>query len=615
MRGMRNADCGMRESDRRNDWRVRLGALRDELCEEVARVADLRAVTSRRVDLEILLGDLDRQLLRATRAPVITLVGATGAGKSALLNALVGQAIAEEGIDRPTTWQPVIYAPRDADLAGLLEDVPDAEKAFSDDASRQVSGAKVVRYDPAGGPWTAEVVVDTPDVNSVAAEHRATVTALAERSDVLVVVLHRQSVVEASPVSFVDRFARRRALVFVLNRTDELTEATRAALLEQIRQLAASRWAAAEAPVVAVSARLAQLQPSADWIEFRQLLLRMVCDNALAGVRRHNALGTVERIAELFAAVHDETAADLEALPESVAEGLARLLQKTAAEVSSRLALRRVDLCRLLWSQAADRWDGPGGWALRTGGLSTLGMGAGALLARRNPVLAAGAAIGGIAAERVTEAAEHRHLTSVEGLLPSAGDFAAWYGEAISPARIAAARLAGEPEVLAVPAADTATMAAAATLEEAWDRLVNRDLPSLAERSILRFFRLALDLPVYALAGWIIYRVAAGFVAGQYVGVDFLLNAFLLAGAYLFAVRVCVRRALSFRASKLLREVTGRCRDELASRFDRMREAVAAKVEAEREGLRRLRNCPATWRVRLEGAAGDVERRTPARSA
>ena len=141
--------------------------------------------------------------MRVQQAAVITLVGATGAGKSTMLNALAGRPIAEEGVDRPTTRRPVIYAPRDADLRDLLEGVGEVD--------REPDGVAVVRYDAAPeGPWTAQILIDAPDLNSVAAEHRAVVTALAERSDVLLVVLHRQAVVEEASVSFIDAFARRR---------------------------------------------------------------------------------------------------------------------------------------------------------------------------------------------------------------------------------------------------------------------------------------------------------------------------------------------------------------------------------------------------------------------
>jgi GTPase Era involved in 16S rRNA processing len=170
---------------------------------------------------------------------VITLVGATGAGKSTLLNALAGRRIAQEGVDRPTTRQPVIYAPLDADVGELT-----GEAVRQPDGRDSEGVPDVVRYDAASGPWTAQVLIDAPDMNSIDEQHRAVVGALAERSDVLVIVLHHQSVLEEASVSFVDAFAGRRQLLFVLNRADELTGAARAALLAQIRQLAATRWRA-----------------------------------------------------------------------------------------------------------------------------------------------------------------------------------------------------------------------------------------------------------------------------------------------------------------------------------------------------------------------------------
>ncbi|MFM8410561.1 MAG: dynamin family protein, partial [Alphaproteobacteria bacterium] len=174
--------------------RASLERLRARLREQVDDVAVLRAVERRRPEIDRLLADLDRQVARVQRAAVITLVGATGAGKSTLLNALAGRRVAKEGVNRPTTREPVVYAPEDADLSELVDGVggsgPDAP------------GIAVVRYDAASGPWTAQVLVDAPDMNSVDERNRDTVTALAERSDVLVVVLHHQSVLEEASVSF-----------------------------------------------------------------------------------------------------------------------------------------------------------------------------------------------------------------------------------------------------------------------------------------------------------------------------------------------------------------------------------------------------------------------------
>src|SRR5262245_57207740 len=280
-----------------SELRSQLDRLRARLRDDLAVVARLRAVAQRRGELDRLLGDLDRQISRVQRAAVITLVGATGAGKSTLLNALAGRRIAQEGIDRPTTRRPVIYAPHDADVSELVG--PEIDRPEGRDSE---GGPLVVRYDAASGPWTAQVLIDAPDMNSIDEQHRATVTALAERSDVLVVVLHHQSVLELASVSFVDAFAGRRQLLFVLNRADELTPAARAALLAQVRDLAATRWHAAHAPVRAISARDAQSQPRAEgWAEFCQALHDLVRESAITGVRRLNALGTATRLGALFA--------------------------------------------------------------------------------------------------------------------------------------------------------------------------------------------------------------------------------------------------------------------------------------------------------------------------
>ena len=123
--------------------------------------------------------------------------------------------------------------------------------------------------------------------------------------------------------------------------------------------------------MLATSARAAQSLPRAEgWAELCQALQDLVRDSALTGVRRLNALGTAARLGMLFAAVRSEAADDLTALPSDAAGGLDALGTRCAAEITDRLALRRADVTALLWAEAAKRWDGPGGWALRTGGLT-----------------------------------------------------------------------------------------------------------------------------------------------------------------------------------------------------------------------------------------------------
>ncbi|MCA9002072.1 MAG: dynamin family protein, partial [Planctomycetes bacterium] len=97
--------------------RAFLGDLMEELRMDWEALRDLEAVAPSRARVESLLADLEAQRARVGRAAVLTLVGSTGSGKSTLLNALVGKSIAQPGANRPTTVQPVIYRPSDADVS------------------------------------------------------------------------------------------------------------------------------------------------------------------------------------------------------------------------------------------------------------------------------------------------------------------------------------------------------------------------------------------------------------------------------------------------------------------------------------------------------------------
>ena len=568
--------------------------LRDRMRGDVEQVVDLRVVGARRTEIDDLLADLDRQLERIDAAAVITLVGATGAGKSTLLNALVGRTIAAEGVDRPTTRRPTIYAPPDADLSGLLAAVAKAAPAAAGD-----SAPHVVRH-RSPGPWARHVLVDAPDLNSVDRSHRAVVTALVELSDVLVVVLHHQSVVEAAGVSFLDAFAERRRLVFVLNRSDELTPEARDTLIGQVKTLAAERLAAPDAPVVAVSARTATATPAApEWLAFRTILTRLTRKPAMLAARRLNALGSADRLARLFDTIRDAVAPDMAALPEDVANGLGTLARRTGDDIAARIDQRRHDLTTALCFEAARRWEGPGGWALRTGGAATLGLGAAGLMLRRHPLTAAGAALGTLAADRIDNLRRAARTADAGPLPPAPADLADWYADALAPARLRAARLAGTPDAFGLPSVAALRGRIADTVDHAWSRLVEIELPAAAAYGAVRVARWPLDGPVYAFAAWMLYRVGAAFVAGTYVGVDFLLNAALLLGAYLLAVRTAVRAGLDRRAQRLSGHVVGRVRTALEAEAERAHTATRGQLDGVRAALDRLCTLPDLWRHEL----------------
>ena len=188
-----------------------MGELLAELDADLARVAHLAPVAAVREQAARLRLDLVAQRERATAPVVVTLVGASGAGKSTLLNALAGRPIATEGVNRPTTVEPVIYAPSDAALDELVGSLPGP-------------APRIERYrGEEGGPWSEHVLIDAPDVNSIADAHREVVRTLAERSDALLVLVHPQSIAEEVSVRFVAEFAGRRRVLPELGRAAELS--------------------------------------------------------------------------------------------------------------------------------------------------------------------------------------------------------------------------------------------------------------------------------------------------------------------------------------------------------------------------------------------------------
>ncbi|MBA2489218.1 MAG: 50S ribosome-binding GTPase, partial [Chloroflexi bacterium] len=102
---------------------------------------------------------------------VLALVGGTGVGKSTLLNALAGEAVSQAGALRPTTDLPVAWIPSArAVQAGPLIDWLGGAR------SRVHSGARM----------SDVVILDLPDLDSVAADHRARVDAVLPRIDAVV---------------------------------------------------------------------------------------------------------------------------------------------------------------------------------------------------------------------------------------------------------------------------------------------------------------------------------------------------------------------------------------------------------------------------------------------
>ncbi|MEV7528743.1 GTPase family protein [Agrococcus sediminis] len=115
---------------------------------------------------------------------VVGLFGATGSGKSSLMNALAGEALARTHVRRPTTSEPLaaVWNPRGA--SALLDWL-------------QVSDRRIMERPFAAGQELSLIVLDLPDFDSVALEHRAIAERLAGQVDVLVWVVDPQKYADA----------------------------------------------------------------------------------------------------------------------------------------------------------------------------------------------------------------------------------------------------------------------------------------------------------------------------------------------------------------------------------------------------------------------------------
>jgi energy-coupling factor transporter ATP-binding protein EcfA2 len=152
-------------------------------------------------------------------APVLMVVGgSTGAGKSTLVNSLVGSVVSPAGVLRPTTRAPVLACHPD-DLRWfegdrILPNVPRATGGSPAPGTLQLVTDAAV---PAG-----LALLDSPDIDSVLTENRALANQLLTAADAWLFVTTALRYADAVPWEFL-RSARDRgtAMSIVLNRVPE----------------------------------------------------------------------------------------------------------------------------------------------------------------------------------------------------------------------------------------------------------------------------------------------------------------------------------------------------------------------------------------------------------
>jgi len=187
---------------------------------DVALPLDLPGAAEQRAGQAELVAQLEDYVIpRITtiEAPLLAVVGgSTGAGKSTLVNSLVGTRVTTPGLLRPTTRSPVlVHNPADAQWFGQDRLLPDLERV--NHSTNDPHALQLVASDnvPAG-----LAILDAPDVDSVEEQNRLLAAQLLAAADLWIFVTSAARYADQVPWGFLRSAAERStAVAIVLDRT------------------------------------------------------------------------------------------------------------------------------------------------------------------------------------------------------------------------------------------------------------------------------------------------------------------------------------------------------------------------------------------------------------
>ena len=293
--------------------------------------------------------------LRQMDAPALIVVGgSTGAGKSTLVNSLIGAVVSPAGVLRPTTRAPVLACH------------PDDVRWFEDD--RVLPGLPRVTGG-SGGPGTLQLVptpalpeglalLDSPDIDSVLAENRALANQLLAAADGWLFVTTAARYADAVPWEFL-RSARERGTVLsiVLNRVPGDADREVPAHLRQM--LADERLGDSDVLVVPEVSLADDLLPADALWPVRAWLDGLAVDaQARAALVRRTLRGALASLPVRAAAVERAAVEQLSAAAELRAEAdaaYAEALREVEAALRSGSLLRGEVLAR--WHEVVGTGD------------------------------------------------------------------------------------------------------------------------------------------------------------------------------------------------------------------------------------------------------------------
>jgi energy-coupling factor transporter ATP-binding protein EcfA2 len=235
--------------------------------------------------------------LRSLDAPLLAVVGgSTGAGKSTLVNSLVGAAVSPSGVIRPTTRAPVLVcAPGDTHWFEGDRVLPGLARVTG---AGQDAGAGTLRLVALPQQPAGLALLDAPDVDSVVATNRDLAAQLLAAADLWLFVTTAGRYADAVPWDVLrDAQERATALAVVLDRVppeavEEVADDL-GRLLKEAGLGAARLFVVEERPLADGRLPADQVDPVRDWLhslavdeQARAAVVRQTLDGALASLDR-----------------------------------------------------------------------------------------------------------------------------------------------------------------------------------------------------------------------------------------------------------------------------------------------------------------------------------------